>query len=73
MHFYFYFNQASRLSSKHMLRAKLLCEIIDFPNNFEMLHFHFDRWLYKTVSGILLLIYIFVIIAEYTSLKKHSL
>ena len=35
-----------------------------------MLHFYFDRWLYKTVSGILLLIYILVIIGEYTTFKK---
>ena len=34
-----------------MFRTKLLCQIIDFSNNFELLHFHFDRWLYKTVSG----------------------
>ena len=35
----------------NMIRTKLLCQIIDFSNNFELLHFHFDRWLYKTVSG----------------------
>ena len=34
-----------------MFRTKLLCQIIDFSKNFELLHFHFDRWLYKTVPG----------------------
>ena len=34
-----------------MFRAKLHCEIIDFSNNFELLQFHFDCWLYKTVTG----------------------
>ena len=53
-----------------MFCAKLLCETTDFLNNFEMLHFHFDRWLYKIVSVILLLIYILVTIAEYTTFKK---
>ena len=32
-------------------RIKLLCEIADFSNNFELLHFQFHRWLYKTVTG----------------------
>ena len=34
-----------------MFRAKLHCEIVDFSNNFKLLQFHFDRWLYKTVTG----------------------
>ena len=38
-------------SAKHMFRAKLHSEILDFSNNFELLQFHFDRWPYKTVSG----------------------
>ena len=38
---------------RNMFRVKLLCQIIDFSNNFELLHFQFDRWLYKTVSGII--------------------
>ena len=38
-----------------------------------MIHFYFDRWLYKTVSGIILLIYILVIIGEYTTFKKNIL
>ena len=33
-----------------MFRAKLHCAIRDFSNNFGLLQFHFDRWLYKTVS-----------------------
>ena len=36
-----------------MFRAKIQSEILDFANNFELLHFQFDRWLYKTVSGLL--------------------
>ena len=35
-----------------MFRAKIQSEILDFAKNFELLHFHFDRWLYKTVSGL---------------------
>lgn len=46
------FIQTSRLSAKHMFRAKLHSEIVDFPNNFELLQFQFDRWLYKAVSGL---------------------
>ena len=69
-YFYFYLNQESRLSSKHVFRAKLLCETVDFSNNFKMLHFHFDRWLYKTASGILVLIYILAIIAGYNTFEK---
>ena len=34
-----------------MFWAKLHCEIVDFSNNFELLQFHFDCWLYKTVTG----------------------
>ena len=64
---------------RSMFCAKLLCETIDSLNNFEMLHFHFDRWLYKIVSVILLLIYILVtiyslyiyILAEYATFKKN--
>ena len=43
--------QEPHLSSKHMFRVKFQCQIIDFSNNFDLLHFHFDRWIYKTVSG----------------------
>ena len=25
----------------------------NFSNNFDLLHFQFDRWLYKTVSGMI--------------------
>ena len=34
-----------------MFRAKLHSEILDFSNDFQLLQFQFDRWLYKTVSG----------------------
>ena len=34
-----------------MFRVKLQCQIIDFSNNYTLLHFQFDRWIYKTVSG----------------------
>ena len=53
--------------------AKLFFEIMDFSNNFKMLHFHLDRRLYKTVFGILVLIYILVNSAEYSTLEKSIL
>ena len=36
-----------------MFRVKLESQILDFLYNFELLHFQFDRWLYKTVSGMI--------------------
>ena len=47
----FFSIQESRLSAKRTFCVKLQSQIIDFSNNFELLHFHFDRWIYKTVSG----------------------
>ena len=49
---YAFFPQDSQLSAKHMFRCKIQSKIMDFTNNFELLHFQFDRWLYKTVSGL---------------------
>ena len=46
------FSQEPHLSAKHMFGAKIQSEILDFANHFELLHFHFDRWLYKTVTGL---------------------
>ena len=46
------FSQDSRLSAKHMFRCKIQRKIMDFGNNFVLLHFQFDRWLYNTVSGL---------------------
>ena len=46
------FSQEPRLSAKHMFGAKIQSEILDFANHFELLHFHFDQWLYKTVTGL---------------------
>ena len=34
---------------QNMFWAKLQCQIVDLYNNFPLLHFQFDRWLYKTV------------------------
>ena len=41
-----------RLSAKHIFCAKLQYYIVDYSNNFQLLHFQFDSWLYKTESGI---------------------
>ena len=50
-----YIFQESRFSSINIhLEQNRLCEIADFSNNFEMLQFQFDRWLYKTVSALIL-------------------
>ena len=57
----------SRLSLKHMFRIKLQWQISDFSNNFDMLRFHFDRSLYKTVSGIVTLVNV---ITRYTTFQQ---
>ena len=35
----------------HSFRCKLLCNIIDYNNNFALLQYQYDRWLFKTISG----------------------
>ena len=34
-----------------MFRVKLQYQIIDFSNNYKLLHFQFDRRIHKPVSG----------------------
>lgn len=41
-------NRESTLTS---FRCKLLCNIIDYNNNFPLLQFQYDRWLFKTITG----------------------
>ena len=35
----------------HSFRYKLLCEIISYNNNFELLQYQYDRWIFWTVTG----------------------
>lgn len=42
---------ASRLSSKVAFMSKVTSCIADYSISFELLHFHYDLWLFKTVSG----------------------
>ena len=42
---------APRYSVLTSFRVKLLCDIISYNNNFELLQFQYDRWLYKTITG----------------------
>lgn len=41
----------SRLSSKVAFMKKVTSRIGDYSLSFELLHFHYDLWLFKTVSG----------------------
>ena len=41
----------SRDSILHSFRCKLLSPILDYNNNFPLLQYHYDRWLYKTLTG----------------------
>ena len=43
--------EGSKASILHSFRAKLLSDITSYNNDFELLQFHYDRWLYKTISG----------------------
>ena len=42
---------ADRLSSKIAFMKKMTSCITDYALSFELLHFHYDLWLFKTVSG----------------------
>lgn len=42
---------ATRKSSKVSFTFKLLSEIVDYSLDYELLQFHYDRWLFNTVSG----------------------
>ena len=66
------FSQDSRLSAKHMFRCKIQCEIMDFANNFELLSFQFDHWLYKTVSGLQLKLELFINLLNFLYHYQYS-
>lgn len=44
-------DSGSRLSAKLAFNAKLLSEVVDYAQHFELLQFQYDLWLYKTVTG----------------------
>ena len=46
-----FFPFRKQVCHQNMFRVKLQCQIIDFSNNYKLLHFQFDQWIYKTVSG----------------------
>ena len=66
------FSQDSRLSAKHMFRCKIQSDIMDFANNFEILSFQFDRWLYKTVSGLQLKLELFINLVNFLYYYQYS-
>ena len=66
------FSQDSRLSAKHMFRCKIQSEIMDFANNFEILSFQFDLWLYKTVSGLQLKLELFINLLNFLYYYQYS-
>ena len=66
------FSQDSRLSAKHMFRCKIQSEIMDLANNFEILSFQFDRWLYKTVSGLQLKLELFINLVNFLYYYQYS-
>lgn len=41
----------SRLSSKKSFLTKVHSQIIDYSLHFDLLLFHYDRWIFKTVTG----------------------
>ena len=43
--------RSTRLSNKVSFVIKLFSEILDYSLHYELLQFHYDRWLYKIVSG----------------------
>ena len=43
--------QDNRASSKIAFMTKVFSQISDYGTNFELLQFHYDLWLFKTVSG----------------------
>ena len=40
-----------RLSTKISFYSKVLCSILDYSTVYEILQFHYDFWLFKTISG----------------------
>ena len=45
-------DSGSRLSIKVSFYTKLFSEILDYGMHFDLLQFQYDRWLFKTVSGV---------------------
>ena len=45
--------QSSRLSTKISFLHKVQSTILDYGTDYDLLHFHYDLWLFKTVSGAL--------------------
>lgn len=45
--------RGSRLSTKMSFMKKVHSCIVDYGTTYELLHFHYDLWLFKTVSGAL--------------------
>lgn len=41
----------TRLSAKRLFHCKVMSGILDFGQDFSLLQYQFDRWLFKTVSG----------------------
>ena len=66
------FPHRNHVYPQNMFRVKLLCQIIDFSNNYELLHFQFDRWLYKTVSVKIHTDGYFIVIEQQLIKTKHS-
>lgn len=40
-----------RRSGKVSFMTKVCCEIVDYSLDFDLLQFHYDRWMFKTVTG----------------------
>ena len=64
--------QGARKSSKIPFLTKCFSPIIDYCKNFELLHFVFDRWIYKTVTGAINSSRIFSPSNSLLSSKKHK-
>lgn len=43
--------KASQLSVKVAFMAKVMSELLDYSQHFDLLQLHYDRWMYKVVSA----------------------
>lgn len=43
--------QQSRRSTKVSFMTKMGSSVLDYSVNYELLHYHYDRWLFKTITG----------------------
>ena len=43
--------QESRKSGKVSFMTKIASPIWDYATNYDLLHYHYDRWLFKTITG----------------------